>query len=48
MPERRRRGLHREAPAEQGRAAPAELLRRREAQQGRRAVRGRRRGQEES
>ncbi|AQK43823.1 Two-component response regulator ARR16 [Zea mays] len=48
MPERRRRGLHREAPAEQGRAAPPELLRRREAQQGRRAVRGRRRGQEES
>jgi hypothetical protein len=26
MPERRCRGLHREAPAEQGRAAPQELL----------------------
>ena len=44
MLERWRRGLHREAPAEQGRAAPPELLHR-QAQQGLRAARGR--GQED-
>ena len=44
MLERWRRGLHREAPAEQGRAAPPELLHRQA--QGLRAVRGR--GQEDA